>query len=64
MECEHDRSTGVAQLYAGRGAPSWNDWNSSSGGQGYWLLGTAALLVVMGVVMMTSKPRGGSMGGY
>ncbi len=61
MDSEQEQQS-VAQLYAGHGAPSWNDWNSTSGGQGYWLLGTAALLVVVGIVMVTSKPR--DMGGY
>jgi len=60
MECEHHQEKlNVAQLYGARGAPSWSDWNSSSGGQGYWLLGTSALLVIVGVVMATSKPHGG-----
>ena len=38
------------------GAPSWSDWNSKSGGQGYWLIGAASILVVVGTVMATSKP--------
>lgn len=46
----------VAHLYGANGAPSWGDWNSVSGGQGYWLIGTSVLLVIIGVVMITSKP--------
>ena len=65
MECEHEGHA-VAELYGARGAPSWGDWNSTSGGQGYWLLGTSALLVIVGIVMMTSKPHqgGAGYGGY
>jgi len=62
MQHEQDFSAApvmtVANLYGAHGAPSWSDWNSTSGGQGYWLLATSALLVVVGVVMITSRPRG------
>ena len=40
---------------AKNGGPSWGDWNSSSGGQGYWLLGAATLLVVAGAFMATKS---------
>jgi hypothetical protein len=58
MKCDKQQQAQVvADLYAGRGSPSWNDWNSTSGGQGYWLLSTATLLVVIGIVIITSKTR-------
>jgi hypothetical protein len=61
MQREQDLSAApvitVANLYGAHSAPSWSDWNSTSGGQGYWLLGTSVLLVIVGVVMVTSKPR-------
>jgi hypothetical protein len=34
---------------------SWSDWNSTSGGQGYWLIGASVILIVTGSIMVASK---------
>lgn len=57
MNCEQEQQFDghIAHLYGARGSVSWSEWNSTSGGQGYWLLGTAVGLVIIGAMMATSK---------
>ncbi len=46
------------RLYgAHAGGPSWGEWNASTGGQGYWLLSAAAILVIIGIVMLSLKKK-------
>lgn len=50
----------VAALYGSHGPPSWSDWNSTSGGQGYLLILAALILVVLGILRASSSSPPGT----
>jgi len=51
--CLYGASSDVPNIWT---KANWEDWNRSSGSQGYWLMGIAALLIVFGIFLVVKKP--------